>query len=131
MDYRLASSSCARLAVASDGGPRMDPKKDAEKDSKKDPEKDILEDVDLSGLFEKRAEAVKKQKQAQANVRTAQVVHFSFFWIAACATAAVAAKMLPEDDPVGAFLLPAAVILGIVAFFPLVHGLQDKERAAT
>ena len=95
-----------------------------------DPKKDILADVDLAGLFEKRTEAVKKQKEAEANVQTARIVHLFVFWLGGLA-AVVVAQMLPEDDPVRTFLLPAAVILGIVAFFPAVRRLQDKATAAS
>jgi hypothetical protein len=97
-----------------------------------DPKKDILADVDLPGLYEKRTEAVKKQKQAEAKVQTARLVHLFVFWLGACAMAAVAAaQIVPQDNTVGMSLILAAVILGFVAFFPAVRGLQDKEKAAT
>ncbi|HWE21625.1 MAG TPA: hypothetical protein VG758_31350 [Hyphomicrobiaceae bacterium] len=97
-----------------------------------DPKKDILADVDLPGLYEKRTEAVKKQKEAEAKVQTARLVHLFVFWLGACAMAAVAAaQIFPQDDPVGMSLILAAGILGFVAFFPAVRGLQDKEKAAT
>ncbi len=95
-----------------------------------DPKKDILADVDLPGLFEKRTEAVKKQKEAEANVQTARIVHLFVFWLGGLA-AVVVAQMLPENDPVRTFLLPAAAILGIAAFFPAVRRLQDKATAAS
>jgi hypothetical protein len=99
-----------------------------------DPKKDILADVDLPGLFEKRTEAVKKQKEAEARVQTARLVHLFVFWLGGCAAllaAVVATQMLPEDDPVGMFLFPAAAILWFVAFFPAVRRLQDKANAAS
>jgi hypothetical protein len=103
-------------------------------DPKKDPRKDILAEVDLAGLFEKRTEAVKKQKEAEANVQTARLIHLFVFWIGGCAAllaAVIATQMLPENDAVGRFLLPAAVVLWIAAFFPAVRHLQDKVTAAT
>jgi hypothetical protein len=111
----------------------MDPKKDP-------PKKDILAELDLPALFEKRADAAKKQKKATDNVNNAHGIHLLAFWLGGCAMALFAVFVtqgFPEDDPAGIFIFSACVIIGlamfIFAFFPKVTARkrQDEATAAT
>jgi hypothetical protein len=110
-------------------------------DAKKDPpKKDLLADLDLAALFQKRADAAKKQKEATDKVNNAQAGHLLGFWLGGCAMALVAVvvtQIFPEDDPAGIFLLSAFIIFAVgmwvVAFMPklTVRKRQDEVSAAT
>jgi hypothetical protein len=105
-----------------------------------DPKKDIPADLNLADLFEKRAEAAKRQKETADKVQGAKADHFVGFWLVGGLMLLAAiwiAQELATDRPTGAFLLAASVILWLLlwvgAFFPTetVRRYQDEANAAT
>jgi cytochrome c biogenesis protein CcdA len=105
-----------------------------------DPQKDVLAELDLAGLFAKRAEAVEKKEEAEKRLRHATAAHLVGFWLGACAMALAAlwiAQVSPEQEPLGVFWFAASAILcfgaGVVAFFPslTVRRRQDRASAAS
>jgi hypothetical protein len=112
----------------------MDPKKDA----KQDPKKDLVSELDLAGLFEKRTEAVKKQKETADRLNGAKAVHLSLFWLGggAMLIAAIwATQEYPDDDPTGIVLRTAFAVLWVVmwiaAFFPTTQKRKEEVDAAS
>jgi hypothetical protein len=104
-----------------------------------DPKKDILAELDLPGLFDKRSDTVKKQKEAAAKLDGGRALHLTLFWLGGAAMALAAtwvATATPDDDsPAGMFLLSACIIfwlgMWVAACFPglTVRHLQDKSNA--
>lgn len=106
----------------------------------KDPKKDMLAELDLAALFEKRAEAAKKQKEAADRLVNAKAVHLCLLVVGGGVMAIVATSLWPalrENDPERIFWLSASIILcaamWIAAFFPAVavRALQDHANATS
>jgi hypothetical protein len=113
-----------------------DPKRDDPRTD--DPKTTMLAELDLPGLFTRRADTVEKQKEAKTRLDSGKALHFTALWLGGAAMALFATWVtpaVPEYDPVGMVWLSTAIILWIAmwiaACFPTltVRHLQDQANA--